>query len=468
MLPINTHASARDTVKSDDISANSRQGNEAATDESYQDILSSLKQEQTSAPSEEKSEQNQQARLADSDTSQAQTASETADGNILEPQTVIPQPALSADKTQQQVSVKTADNQLTDEEAARRAVAHTNTVELTGLDADISTLADSEVKTGQTQQQLQTSQAQLTAENKLSAASAKVETQTMPEAATGQLSQNLAQAATGDATAAALTGTGKQAEQASQASSQAVSLIYRQQELHSTGKLSSDQMQLMTEQSGMLGNKGLANSTSMLNKLDGVPSSVLQGQAIADNRGMAEFSTATSRVEGLASTSGQPQTYTLATDTTLAERSQTANGKYEWSMLKLDSQKQNWSRQLFNTLQDRIEMQANQQIKQAKIRLDPPELGRLELMVRIEGDRMSVSVNASNAAVREALQETNDRLRQELENQFGSSVDVNVGSDSSDQAFKNEEEMVAVTNVEATEINQSSVPLTTGWLNALA
>ncbi|WP_281560405.1 flagellar hook-length control protein FliK [Thalassomonas sp. RHCl1] len=467
MLPINTHASARDTVKSDDISANSRQGNETATDESYQEILSSLKQEQTSAPAEEKSkqqsEQNQQARLADSDASPEQTAPETGNGDILKPQTLMPQSALSADKTQEQVALKLPDSQLTDEEATDQAVALTNTTEAKGLDADIRPLADSEVKIRQAQQQIQTSQAQLTAEDKR-AASVKVETPVMPATATDQLSQNLSQPAAGDTAAATLTDPGKQAQQASQA----VSLLYRQQGLQSTGKLTTDQMQVMTEQSGMLSNKGLANSGAMLSKLDGVQGSVLQGQAMGDIRGMTEFSPATARVEGLAPTSGQAQTPTLATDTTLAERSQTANGKYEWSMLKLDSQKQNWSRQLFNTLQDRIEMQANQQIKQAKIRLDPPELGRLELMVRIEGDRMSVSVNASNSAVREALQETNDRLRQELENQFGSSVDVNVGSDSSDQAFKNDEEMVAVTNVEATEINQSSVPLTTGWLNALA
>ena len=156
------------------------------------------------------------------------------------------------------------------------------------------------------------------------------------------------------------------------------------------------------------------------------------------------------------------------TDMTMAERTQTASGKYEWSMLKLDSQKQTWSKQLFNTLQDRIEMQFNQQIKQAKIRLDPPELGRLELTVRMEGDKMSVTLHASNSSVREALQETNERLRQELENQFGSAVDVNVGGDSFQEEFKNEDQEVALSRVEATENEQASTPLTTGWLNALA
>ncbi|WDE12100.1 flagellar hook-length control protein FliK [Thalassomonas haliotis] len=463
MLPINTNASARDTIKADHISSNSHQGKEPATDENYQDILSSLEQEPGSGEGSSQDEQHRQAMSTQSPATPGQLTPENDNGTLAEQQANLPQPGLSADQAAEQISVEVPASQLADERADRQLISRANAAEIKNLNGDNSQLPKGEVKVGQSQEQVPTAQGKLTAaQDKLTA---KAEREVIPAASTEQIAQNLSKQASGETAAAnPAIDSGKQAEQASQASSQAVSLLYRQQELQGTTKLSSDQLQIMTEQSTRLGSKGLANTGALLNKLDGMQTAVLQ-QPLGDIRGMAEFSGAKVTTDGLTS-SGQAQTF--AVDPSLAERSQTANGKYEWSMLKLDSQRQNWSRQLFNTLQDRIEMQANQQIKQAKIRLDPPELGRLELMVRIEGDRMSVNVNASNAAVREALQETNERLRQELENQFGSSVDVNVGSDSSDQAFKNEEEMVAVANVEATEINQGSVPLTTGWLNALA
>ncbi len=142
--------------------------------------------------------------------------------------------------------------------------------------------------------------------------------------------------------------------------------------------------------------------------------------------------------------------------------------KYEWSMVKLDSQQQSWSKQLCNVLQDRIEMQINQHIKQAKIRLDPPELGRLDLTVRFDGDRLSVVVNSSNASVREALQDSLANLRGGLTDQFGAGVDVNVGGDSLPKQFKESENNVALHSVEEQETIEHLPAQTSGWVNALA
>lgn len=158
-------------------------------------------------------------------------------------------------------------------------------------------------------------------------------------------------------------------------------------------------------------------------------------------------------------------------DVALIDRlsSQPAPVKHEWSAVKLDNQQQNWSKQLFNVLQDRIEMQINQHIKQAKIRLDPPELGRLDLTVRFEGDRMSVVVQAGNASVREALQASLEQLRGELANQFGASVDVNVGGDDSlAKEFKESENNVALHSFEEQETIESVTAHQSGWFNALA
>ena len=100
---------------------------------------------------------------------------------------------------------------------------------------------------------------------------------------------------------------------------------------------------------------------------------------------------------------------------------------HEWSALKLDTSPSQWGQQLLDTLKERVEMQVNQNIKQAHIRLDPPELGKLELTVRVEGDRLSVQLNASNPALREALLQSSERLRMSLSTQHSGGVDVNVG-----------------------------------------
>lgn len=147
---------------------------------------------------------------------------------------------------------------------------------------------------------------------------------------------------------------------------------------------------------------------------------------------------------------------------------QPAPAKYEWSMVKLDSQQQSWSRQLCNVLQDRIEMHVNQHIKQAKIRLDPPELGRLDLTVRFEGDRLSVVVHSSNASVREALQDSLSDLQGGLADQFGAGVDVNVGGDSLPKQFKESENSVALHSVEEQETIEQLPAHMSGWINALA
>ena len=72
-------------------------------------------------------------------------------------------------------------------------------------------------------------------------------------------------------------------------------------------------------------------------------------------------------------------------------------------------------------------MQVNQQVKQAHIRLDPPELGKLDLTVRVEGERVTVQLNAAHPAVREALIQSTERLRMALAPHHSGGVDVNVG-----------------------------------------
>lgn len=101
--------------------------------------------------------------------------------------------------------------------------------------------------------------------------------------------------------------------------------------------------------------------------------------------------------------------------------------EYQWAPVKLPETQVQWGQQLVDVLKDKVELQVNQQIKQAHIRLDPPELGRFELTVRVEGDRLNVQLNVTNPAVRDALIQSMERLRMSLAPHHAGGVEVNVG-----------------------------------------
>ena len=105
------------------------------------------------------------------------------------------------------------------------------------------------------------------------------------------------------------------------------------------------------------------------------------------------------------------------------------SGGTEWASMQIDTKAGKWGEQMMQVLHDRVTLQAQQNMQEAKIRLDPPELGKLDLLVRVEGDRLNVQINANAAATREALVQISERLRAELQQQNFVHVDVNVGSD---------------------------------------
>ncbi|UHJ59236.1 flagellar hook-length control protein FliK [Vibrio furnissii] len=128
-----------------------------------------------------------------------------------------------------------------------------------------------------------------------------------------------------------------------------------------------------------------------------------------------------------AASNGQAQTQVHAPSATT-----TVNAP-EWASVRIDTQAGKWGEQMLQVLHDRVTLQAQQHLQEAKIRLDPPDLGKLDLVVRVEGDRLSVQINANAAATREALMQVSDRLRAELQSQNFVHVDVNVGADQGGQ-----------------------------------
>ena len=123
--------------------------------------------------------------------------------------------------------------------------------------------------------------------------------------------------------------------------------------------------------------------------------------------------------------------------TTASQTAAQASATAEWAPVRVDTQAGKWGEQMLQVLNDRVTLQAQQNLQEARIRLDPPDLGKLDLMVRVEGDRLSVHINANAAATREALMQVSERLRAELQNQNFMHVDVQVGSGDSQHSSPN-------------------------------
>ncbi|KJF92815.1 LafE [Photobacterium angustum] len=99
--------------------------------------------------------------------------------------------------------------------------------------------------------------------------------------------------------------------------------------------------------------------------------------------------------------------------------------RVNWAPISVDPQSPQWGEKMLNILQDRVSLQATQNMQEARIRLDPPDLGKLDLIVKMDGDKLNVQINANNTAVRDALNQVSERLRHDLQQQFVS-VDVNI------------------------------------------
>jgi len=85
-----------------------------------------------------------------------------------------------------------------------------------------------------------------------------------------------------------------------------------------------------------------------------------------------------------------------------------------------------WSQSLGQSVQWMV----NQNMQHAEIKLNPPDLGLLDIRVTVNNDQASVTFVAPNAAVREALESAMPKLREMLEESGVSLADVNVSEHS--------------------------------------
>ncbi|WP_240222579.1 flagellar hook-length control protein FliK [Rheinheimera hassiensis] len=173
-----------------------------------------------------------------------------------------------------------------------------------------------------------------------------------------------------------------------------------------------------------------------------------------------------SGVSGIAAT----QTAVIATTpaTTAPESA------FQWKADQLGLQSSQWGQKLVHLLSDKINLQLGQHIQRAQIRLDPPQLGLIELSVSIDGDRTTVQLYASNNQMREAMQQNLEQLRQQLAQRMGSEqlLDIDVRQQSQQQSEQQKgaasEHIAAHFTDDVTEVTSTnSAQLTTGWLNRL-
>jgi len=128
----------------------------------------------------------------------------------------------------------------------------------------------------------------------------------------------------------------------------------------------------------------------------------------------------------------------LAGSEPVGQKNPLASTHAEPAQFKLDVPPNNpqWSEQIAK----RIGIMSNENVQSARIQLDPPELGALEVKIKIQNDHMTVAFTSGNQQVREALEAQSPRLREMMEAQGLNLNDVNVSDQSNQQAAGGQEQ----------------------------
>lgn len=149
---------------------------------------------------------------------------------------------------------------------------------------------------------------------------------------------------------------------------------------------------------------------------------------------------------------------------------------FQWKAEQLGSQSSQWGQKLMHLLSDKINLQLGQQIQRAQIRLDPPQLGVIELTVSLDAERTSVQLYASNSQMRDAMQQNLEQLRQQLSQRLGQDqllqLDVRDKPAQQQQPQQQQQRSVIAAQHADDAINPTTVPaavtpLTTDRLNRL-
>lgn len=95
-----------------------------------------------------------------------------------------------------------------------------------------------------------------------------------------------------------------------------------------------------------------------------------------------------------------------------------------------------WSEQIAS----RISIMNNEQVQSARIQLDPPELGLLEIKIKVQQDQVNVAFASNHQVVRDALESQAPRLKELMEQQGVDLGDVNVSDHGQEQMAHGEQQ----------------------------
>jgi len=88
-----------------------------------------------------------------------------------------------------------------------------------------------------------------------------------------------------------------------------------------------------------------------------------------------------------------------------------------------------WNQQISK----RVAIMNSEGLQTARIQLDPPELGALEIKIKVQNDQVSVGFTSNHAVVRDALESQAPRLREMMEQEGINLADVNVSEQGQQQ-----------------------------------
>ncbi len=94
--------------------------------------------------------------------------------------------------------------------------------------------------------------------------------------------------------------------------------------------------------------------------------------------------------------------------------------------LTLPASREAWQQPLMQALGDRLQLQIAQRAESARLHLEPPQLGRIEIDIRQQGGVLQVQFNASHDEVRQQLRQIAEPLRQDLVQRHAGEVSVQV------------------------------------------
>ena len=113
---------------------------------------------------------------------------------------------------------------------------------------------------------------------------------------------------------------------------------------------------------------------------------------------------------------------------------------------------------------ERVQMMMSKNLKNVDIRLDPPELGRLQIRLNVGGDGATVHFTVANQQARDVIEQSMPRLREMLAQQGVQLGDSSVQQQSSGQHNRyagNNSVMVKVTAIKPflvkKTLNQASI-----------